>query len=109
MPQAFLVVRSVVSDPSLRARFDHWYATDHLPRAIVDLGADKGWRLWSDTEANVHYAVYRFADMDRLGQGMGSDRFKALIADYDRTWPGGVTRTREILSLVDEAVVRTPA
>jgi hypothetical protein len=63
MPQAFLVVRSVVSDPSLRARFDHWYATDHLPRAIVDLGADKGWRLWSDTEANVHYAVYRTADI----------------------------------------------
>jgi hypothetical protein len=47
--------------------------------------------------------------MERLRQGMGSDRFKALIADYDRTWPGGVTRTREILSLVEEAVTRTPA
>jgi hypothetical protein len=53
--------------------------------------------------------IYRFADMDRLRQGMGSDRFKALIADYDRTWPGGVTRTREILSLVEEAVTRTSA
>ena len=102
MQQAFLVVRSVLSDPSLRARFDHWYATDHLPRAVTDLGAEKGWRLWSETETNVHYAVYRFADMGRLRQGMNAEPFKALVVDYDRTWPAGVTRTREILSLAEE-------
>ena len=101
MPQAFLVVRSVVSDQSLRARFDHWYATDHLPRAVADLGVEKGWRLWSDTDARVHYAVYRFASMDRLEKGMSSDQFKSLVADFDRTWPAGVTRTREILRLAE--------
>jgi hypothetical protein len=101
MPQAFLVVRSVLLDPSLRARFDHWYATEHPPRAVADLGADKGWRLWSDTETDVHYAVYRFGDMPRLRQGMDAEPFKALVADYDRTWPAGITRTREILSLVE--------
>ena len=103
MPRAFLVVRSVVANRSLRTRFDHWYATDHLPRAVVDLGAEKGWRLWSDSDADVHYAVNRFADMADLRKGMDSDAFKALVVDYDRTWPEGVTRTREILSLVEEA------
>jgi len=98
--QAFLVVRSVVSDPSLRERFDRWYAVDHLPRAVADLGAEKGWRFWSDTDTSVHYAAYRFASRERLEQGMSSDGFKSLVADYDRTWPSGVTRTREILSLV---------
>jgi hypothetical protein len=100
--QAVLVVRSVISEPSLRAPFEHWYRSDHFPRAIVDLGADKAWRLWSETEPGVHYAVYRFADMARLTAGMGSAGFQALVADYDRTWPAGVMRTREILGLVEE-------
>jgi hypothetical protein len=100
--KAFLVVRSVLSDPSLRAQFEHWYATDHLPRAIVDLGAEKAWRLWSETDPNVHCAVYRFVDIDALKRGVGSDGFKALVVDYDRTWPNGVARTREILSLVED-------
>jgi hypothetical protein len=101
MPQAFLVVRSVVSEP-LRARFDHWYASDHLPRAIVDLAAEKCWRFWSETDAAVHYAVYRFADMGELTRALGSQGFRGLVADYDRTWPTGVTRTREILQIAGE-------
>src|SRR5215207_634114 len=50
--QAFLVVRSVLSQPSLREN-SIMYASDHLPRAIVDLRAEKAWRLWSETDANV--------------------------------------------------------
>ena len=106
MPQAVLVVRSVISDPSLREPFEHWYRTDHLPRAIADLGAEKAWRLWSDSDPGVHYAVYRFADMARLKAGMGSAGFQALVADYDRTWPAGVMRTREVLSLIEVAARR---
>jgi hypothetical protein len=104
--QAFLVVRSVVSDPSLRAQFDEWYASEHLPLAVAGLGAEKGWRFWSETDAAVHCAVYRFADMTRLRKGMSSEPFKALIADYDRRWPAGVTRTREVLHMVEELAAR---
>lgn len=104
MAKAFLVVRSVVSE-SLRTRFDQWYENDHLPRAVADLAAEKGWRFWSETDAAVHYAVYRFADMDALARGMSSEGFKGLIADYDHTWPAGVTRTREIVRLAGEVVV----
>jgi hypothetical protein len=101
--KAFLVVRSVVSEP-LRERFDHWYASDHLPRAVVDLAAEKGWRFWSETDAAVHYAVYRFADTDALTRGMSSEGFRGLVADYDRVWPDGVTRTREIVHMAGEVV-----
>jgi len=101
MPKAFLIVRSVVSEP-LRARFDHWYGSDHLPRAIVDLAAEKCWRFWSTTDPSVHYAAYRFADMDALTRGMNSDGFRGLVADYDRNWPTGVARTREIVELAGE-------
>jgi hypothetical protein len=103
MPKAFLVVRSVVSEP-LRARFDDWYASDHLPRAIVDFAAEKGWRFWSETDAGVHYAVYRFTDMNDLTRALGSEGFRGLVDDYDRAWPTGVTRTREILQIAGEVV-----
>jgi hypothetical protein len=101
MSKALFIVRAVVSEP-LRARFDHRYATDHLPRAVVDFACEKGWRGWSETEPGVHYAVYRFADMAALTRAVNSDGFRALVADFDRNWPAGVTRTREIVQLAGE-------
>jgi hypothetical protein len=101
---AFLVVRSVVSDPSLRAAFDRWYATDHLPWAIAALGAQKGWRLRSESDAALHYAVYQFGDAREIERALQSEPFQELVVDYDRRWPRGVTRTREIVSLIQEAV-----
>jgi hypothetical protein len=102
MPKAYFMVRAVVADAALREPFDRWYATDHLPRALADFGAEKAWRFWSAAEAGVHYAVYRFADKARLDAALASAAFKALVADFDRNWPSGVTRTREILTLADE-------
>ena len=64
--KAIFVVRAVVAEPSLRARFDHWYSTDHLPWAVRVFKAEKAWRLWSDSDPSVHVAVYQFADKDRL-------------------------------------------
>ena len=100
-PKSFFLVRAVV-DERLRDRFDHWYSADHLPRALADFKAEKCWRFWSAAEAGVHYAVYRFADKTRLDAALKSEGFKALVADFDRTWPEGVTRTRDIVSLVEE-------
>jgi hypothetical protein len=50
----------------------------------------------------VHYAVYRFADKVRLDGALASDAFKELVADFNRAWPEGVTRTRDIVTLVEE-------
>lgn len=101
MPRVYFVVRAVVAAP-LREKFDHWYATDHLPWALAEFKAEKAWRFWSATEAGVHYAVYRFADRAGLDAALKSEAMKALIADFDRSFPTGVTRTREVLDLVEE-------
>jgi len=50
----------------------------------------------------VHYAVYQFSDMARLDAALKSEGFKGLVADFDKSWPSGVTRTRDMLSLAEE-------
>jgi hypothetical protein len=101
MPKAYFMVRAVVAEP-LRQKFDQWYSTHHLPMALADLKAEKCWRFWSAAEAGVHYAAYRFADMARLDAALKSDAFKALVADFDQSWPAGVSRSRDMLSMVEE-------
>ncbi len=101
MPKAYFMVRAVVAE-SLRAKFDHWYSTDHLPRALKDFKAEKAWRFWSTVDPAVHYAVYRFADQARLEAAMKDEVLKPLIADFDNNWPSGVTRSRDVLNLAEE-------
>ena len=50
----------------------------------------------------MHYAVYQFADKAKLDTAFASDDFKALVADFNRSWPEGVTRTHDIVTLVEE-------
>jgi hypothetical protein len=91
----------VVVEP-LREKFDGWYSAHHLPMALKEFKAEKCWRFWSAADAGVHYAVYQFADMARLDAALKSDGFKMLVADFDKAWPDGVTRTRDMLSLAEE-------
>jgi hypothetical protein len=100
MPKVFFMVRSVVAEP-LRQKFDHWYSTDHLPRALKDFKAEKGWRFWSTADASLHYAVYQFADQAKLDAAMKGDVLKALIADFDENFPT-VARTRDFLTMAEE-------
>jgi hypothetical protein len=99
---AFLVVRAVIADPALRAAFNEWYAGDHLPWAIRALGARKGWRLHSAADPSLHYAVYQFDEAAEIETALKSVAFGEVVADFDRRWPTGVTRTREIVSLLQE-------
>ena len=101
MPKAYFMVRAVVAAP-LRQKFDHWYSTDHLPWALRDFKAEKAWRFWSTVDAGVHYAIYQFADEAKLAAAMKDEVLKPLIADFDKNWPTGVSRTRDLLNLVEE-------
>lgn len=92
---ALLVVRSVVARPEDRPGFDHWYRTDHMPKAIARLGAQEGWRYWSATDPAVHYAVYRYPSLAALNSRDDGNR-RALMLEYETAWPG-VSRTREVL------------
>ncbi len=49
----------------------------------------------------MHYAVYQLTDMTKLDVAMKDDALKVLVADFDKTWPTGVTRTRDYLTLVE--------
>jgi hypothetical protein len=101
MPKAYFMVRAVVEGP-LRGKFDQWYSSHHLPMALADFKAEKAWRFWSTVDAAVHYAVYQFADEAKLKAAMRDEILKPLIVDFDKSWPRGVTRTRDIVNLVEE-------
>lgn len=100
MPTFFLV-RAVVA-PHLRERFDHWYATEHLPWAMRVFQCESAWRGWSAVEEGVHYAVYQFADKAACDAALGAAEFKDMIADFNRAWPEGVTRTRDVVTVVQD-------
>jgi hypothetical protein len=101
VPKTLFLVRAVVAEP-LRDKFDHWYSTDHLPWAMKVFECEKAWRFWSEIEQGVHYAVYQFGDKARLDAALGSEEFKDMIADFNRSWPEGVTRTRDVVTLIEE-------
>ena len=100
MAKGYLVVRAEVFDAADRQRFDHWYATDHLPWATRAFGAQRSWRCWSRTDPAVHYAFYEFAAIVEAESLIGSDKIKPLVADFDRVWGDRVSRRREILEVV---------
>lgn len=100
--KVFLVVRSVVEREADRSAFDHWYAREHMPRAIALLGAEEGWRYWSRTDPAIHYAVYRYADMAALTERSQANR-QTLMTEYEQAWPS-VVRTREAIEWVDHAL-----
>jgi hypothetical protein len=99
---AWLVVRAVVADPADRPAFDRWYREEHLPDAMKAFSAQAGWRGWSETDASVHHACYRFDSLSRLRAIMRGPAIAALIEEFDRHWLGRVTRTREVIALADE-------
>ena len=102
MAKGYFVVRAEVPEEAERARFDEWYATDHLPWAMKVFGARRGWRCWSRSEPAVHYAFYEFADVKDAEALIGSEKIKPLVADFDRVWDNRVARRREILEIVQE-------
>ena len=102
MAKGYFVVRAEVPREADRARFDDWYATDHLPWAMKVFGAQRGWRCWSRSDPAVHYAFYEFAEFGQAQALIGSDEIKPLISDFDRVWGDRVTRRREILEIAQE-------
>jgi len=99
MPLAYLAVRAEVSEGD-REGFDHWYATDHLPRALRAFAARRAWRCWSRTDPAVHVAFYEFDSVEAAGAATAPDRIAPLVADFDRVWGDRVTRRRAILDIV---------
>ena len=101
MAKAYLAVRAEVPEAE-RDRFDHWYATDHLPWALREFKARRAWRCWSKSDPAVHVAFYEFNSVEDAKAATGSDKIAPLVADFDRVWGERVKRRRAILEVVQE-------
>ena len=98
---ACLMVRAEVAEAA-RAGFDRWYEAEHLPQAKAAFGATAAWRGWSAVSPGIHIAFYEFPDLAGARAILGSDAMKAMIAEFDRTWPGVPGRSREIVETVQK-------
>jgi len=101
MAKAYIAVRAEVPEAD-RARFDHWYETDHLPWALRAFGARRAWRCWSKSDPAVHMAFYEFDSAEAAEAIQGSEAIKPLVADFDRVWQDRVPRRRIVLDVVQE-------
>ena len=101
MAKAYLAVRAEVPEDE-RARFEEWYATEHLPWAMRVFEARRAWRCWSRTDPALHVAFYEFDSVEAAAATQTAEATKALVADFDRVWGGRVPRRREILEMMQE-------
>jgi hypothetical protein len=105
MAKAYLAVRAEVPEAD-RAKFDHWYATDHLPWALRVFKARRAWRCWSKSDPpsgfGVHVAFYEFDTVAAAEAIQKSDVIRPLVEDFDRVWQNRVTRRRAVLEMVQE-------
>jgi len=101
MAKAYFAVRAEVPEAD-RARFDHWYETDHLPWALRAFKARRAWRCWSRSDPGVHVAFYEFDSVEAAEAVAKSDAIKPLVEDFDRVWQNRVTRRRAVLEVVQE-------
>jgi len=98
--KALLVVRAEVADPADRPHFDRWYNEEHLRDALATFQADRAWRSWSKIYPTSHCAFYEFSEAAAAHAALQSDGSKLLIAKFDQTWGNRVTRTRDIVEVV---------
>jgi len=96
---AVLIVRAEVGEAD-REAFDRWYESEHLPDATAAFEPLSARRGWSDVTPGVHFALYEFPSLGRAREIAASDAINGLIAEFDRVWQGRVTRSREILEIV---------
>lgn len=100
---AWFIVRAQLLDPSVKDAFDRWYRDEHLPEAVRDFKAKRGWRGWSALDPMVHYAYYEFETLEQAKAVPGSGAIKRLVAEFDRAWGDKVTRTRDIVDVAHSA------
>jgi hypothetical protein len=103
MAKAYLAVRAEVPAAE-RARFDHWYETDHLPWALRAFAARRAWRCWSRNDPAVHVAFYEFDSVETAEAATAPEKIQPLVSDFDRVWGDRVPRRRAILEMVQEIV-----
>ena len=98
--KALLIVRAEVADPADCPHFDRWYDDEHLRDAATTFQADRAWRSWSKINPASHCAFYEFSEVAAAHAALQSEGAKLLIAKFDQVWGKRVTRTRDIVEVV---------
>jgi len=97
---AYFIVRAKIADAAVKDEFDRWYRDEHLPDALEGFHARRAWRGWSAVDPCVHYAYYEFDGIAGAQAIPGSDALKRLVAEFDRVWGDKVTRSREVVEVI---------
>ncbi len=97
---AYFVVCAQLTDQTLKQDFDRWYQDEHLADARTAFGAVRAFRGWSEIDPAVHYAYYEFNDVASANAIRNSDGLKQLVAEFDRVWGDKVTRSRDVVEIV---------
>jgi hypothetical protein len=98
---ALLVIRARLTNLADRPRFDDWYRKEQLPGSVKAFKAERGWRCWSRTNPLVHIALYEFPTVEEAESILDSAALAHQIAEFDRVWGTGITRTREIIEVAE--------
>ena len=99
---AFFSVRAEIADPADKQEFDRWYQHEHLPLALQTFKPKRAWRAWSEVNPNVHYIFFEFDSVSAPRALAGSDGMKKMAQHFDAAWGDRVSRTREVLDVVQE-------
>lgn len=99
MPTLF-IVRAQIRDATDRPAFDHWYQEEHLPDALKAFKARRAFRGWSPVDPTVHCAFYEFDTLANAQAIQGTESLKQLIAEFDRCWGDKVSRSRDMVEIV---------
>jgi hypothetical protein len=99
---SLLIVRARLTNMADRQKFDNWYRAEHLPGAVREFKAQRGWRCWSKTNPLVHIALYEFPSVEEAESILDPTALAAQIAEFDRVWGTAITRTREIVEVAEE-------
>src|SRR5712691_10791270 len=102
MATAVLIIRARLINLADRQRFDSWYRDEQLPSSVRQFKAQRAWRCWSRTNPLVHIALYEFPSVEEAESILDSAALAAQSAEFDRVWGTGITRTREIVEVVEE-------
>ena len=102
MATAVLIIRARLINLADREKFDSWYGSEQLPHSVRLFKAQRAWRAWSRTNPLVHLALYEFPSVEEAEDILDSAALAAQIAEFDRVWGTGITRTREVVEVAEE-------
>ena len=95
----FLVVKAIVPENIVKD-FDTWYKNYHLHEAHSAFKSIRAFRGW--VNSNQHHAFYEFKDFDTANSLLASDQLNIMIREFDNKWNGKVTRTRDLINIVQK-------